>query len=166
MILRRGWRVKCALYVPNTDEFGDARVLADLAREAETSRWDGFFIYDTISPASEPSAYTPLADPWIALTAIAMCTERIRLGPMATPVARRRPWKLAREAVTLDRLSGGRLILGVGLGGDGEAEFERFGEDAHARTRSAKLDEGLAILAGLWTGAPFSYDGAHFRGTT
>jgi alkanesulfonate monooxygenase SsuD/methylene tetrahydromethanopterin reductase-like flavin-dependent oxidoreductase (luciferase family) len=104
-----------------------------------------------------------MADPWIALAGIAVMTERIRLGPMVTPLARRRPWKVARETVTLDHLCNGRLILGVGLGAPPDVEYARFGEVAAARVLAAKLDEGLAILSGLWSGEPFSFTGEHYQ---
>ena len=104
-----------------------------------------------------------MADPWVALAAIAALTERIRIGPMITPVARRRPWKLARETTTLDHLSGGRLIFGAGLGHPPDADFDVFGETPHAKVRAQKLDEGLDVLAGLWTGKPFRYDGGYFN---
>jgi alkanesulfonate monooxygenase SsuD/methylene tetrahydromethanopterin reductase-like flavin-dependent oxidoreductase (luciferase family) len=152
--------MRYGLTVPNFGSYADVVAVAELARNAEGAAWDGFFIWDHISPAASEGA--PIADPWIALTAIALSTERIRIGTMVTPVARRRPWKLARETVTLDRLSGGRLTLGVGLGFPPE-EFNTFDEDADARVRAGKLDEGLEVLAGLWSGAPFRYDGQHYR---
>jgi alkanesulfonate monooxygenase SsuD/methylene tetrahydromethanopterin reductase-like flavin-dependent oxidoreductase (luciferase family) len=147
--------------VPNFGEYGDARRLAELAREAEDAGWDGFFIWDHVAFSGKSPA--PLADTWTALTAIAMRTTSIRLGPLVTPVPRRRPWVLARQAVTLDHLSGGRLTLGVGIGYPPRSEFERFGEDADAKVRAQKLDEGLAILDGLWSGEPFSFEGQHYR---
>jgi alkanesulfonate monooxygenase SsuD/methylene tetrahydromethanopterin reductase-like flavin-dependent oxidoreductase (luciferase family) len=147
--------------VPNYGEYGDARRLAELAREAEEAGWDGFFLWDHVAFTGKAPA--PLADTWTALTAIAMHTSRIRLGPLVTPLARRRPWTLARQAVTLDHLSGGRLILGVGLGYPPRSEFERFGENADAKVRALKLDEGLAILDGLWSGEPFTFAGEHYQ---
>jgi alkanesulfonate monooxygenase SsuD/methylene tetrahydromethanopterin reductase-like flavin-dependent oxidoreductase (luciferase family) len=102
-------------------------------------------------------------DPWIVLAAAAARTSRIRLGTMVTPIARRRPWKLARETVTLDHLSRGRIILGVGLGYPADADFEVLGEDPDERIRAAKLDEGLEVLVGLWSGEPFDFEGAHHR---
>jgi alkanesulfonate monooxygenase SsuD/methylene tetrahydromethanopterin reductase-like flavin-dependent oxidoreductase (luciferase family) len=106
----------------------------------------------------------PKADPWIALAAIALRTERIRLGTLVTPVPRRRPWKLAREVTTLDHLSGGRMILGVGLGDPSDEEFEWFGElGVDHPTRARMLDEGLAILDGLWRGEPFEFVGEFYR---
>jgi alkanesulfonate monooxygenase SsuD/methylene tetrahydromethanopterin reductase-like flavin-dependent oxidoreductase (luciferase family) len=133
-------------------------LLAELAREAEGAGWDGFFLYDQI--ASE--AAKPVIDPWVALTAIALDTERIRFGPLVTPLARRRPWKVAREAATLDRLSNGRMILGVGLGGD-RHEFDDLGEASDPKIRAAMLDEALDVLTGLWSGTLFSYGGQYFR---
>src|SRR5512142_913142 len=104
--------MKYGLYLPNFGAFGDARLLATLASEAEQAGWHGFFIWDHLVRAWT----TPVVDTWVALSAIAMNTSRIRFGPLVTPLARRRPWKVARETVSLDRLSAGRFILGVGLG--------------------------------------------------
>jgi alkanesulfonate monooxygenase SsuD/methylene tetrahydromethanopterin reductase-like flavin-dependent oxidoreductase (luciferase family) len=148
-----------ALDLPPFGELADARALAALAHEAEDAGWDGFFIWDHIQ--TEPSM--PVADPWVALSALAMTTERIRLGALVTPLPRRRPWKLARETVTLDRLSNGRLILGVGIGSDHwHHELSTFGEPVDDQTRAAMLDEGLEVLTGLWSGEPFSHQGQHY----
>lgn len=103
-----------------------------------------------------------MADPWVALAAVAMRTSRIRIGTTVTPLPRRRPWKLAREATTLDHLSGGRLTLGVGIGG-GADEWERLGEQPSLRERGAMLDEALEVLRGLWSGEPFSFDGRFYH---
>lgn len=119
-------------------------------------------LWDHVSPILSPAMYfptMPLVDAWVTLSAIAMRTERIRIGPMVTPMARRRPQKVARETVTLDHLSGGRVTLGVGLGGD--TEFEWWGEDPDDKVRAAKLDEALAIVTGLWTAEAFSFQGKH-----
>src|SRR5215471_9978986 len=102
--------MRYAVNVPNFGAFGDVRVLAELAEEAEDAGWDGFFVWDHVQ-SFVPGQRVPMVDPWVALVA-----ERIKLGPMVTPIPRRRPWKLARESVSLDHLSEGRLILGVGLG--------------------------------------------------
>ena len=151
-------RMRYALNVPNFGAYSDVRAMAALAREAEGAGWDGFFLWDHIH--TEPAL--PVADPWIELAAMALATERIRLGLLVTPMPRRRPWKLARESVTLDRLSNGRLILGVGLGGEWMREYSAFGEPADDRTHAAMLDEGLDVLTGLWSGEPFSYAGKHY----
>jgi alkanesulfonate monooxygenase SsuD/methylene tetrahydromethanopterin reductase-like flavin-dependent oxidoreductase (luciferase family) len=153
--------VRYGLYLPNFGAFGDARVLCTLARQAEAAGWDGFFVWDHIARAWP----TEVVDPWVALGAVAACTQRLRLGALVTPVARRRPWKLARETVSVDRLSGGRLVLGVGLGSSGGRvpEWESFGEEENLRRRARMLDEGLEILTGLWSGRPFAFEGRHYR---
>ncbi len=147
--------------VPIKGDYFDPRVLAELAAEAETAGWDGFFVWDHLSLGLRE----PICDPWIALTAIALRTERVRIGPMVTPIPRRRPWKLARETVTLDHLSGGRLILGVGIGSPASEEFAPFGEEGDTRLRGAMLDEGLEVLTALWSGAPVTYHGDHYTVT-
>lgn len=152
--------MRFGITIPNFGSFGDARALTNLAATAESSGWDGCFIWDHIRP-SDPAM--PLADPWIAATAMALATERITIGPLVTPLARRRPWQVARQAVTLDHLSGGRLVLGVGLGGDGHGEFLGFGETGSNKQRGAMLDEALEIITGLWTGEPFSFQGEHYQ---
>lgn len=151
--------MRFALNVPNFGALSDPITLMELAADAERSGWDGFFLWDHILLWDR----NPIADPWIALAAIAVRTERIRIGPMVTPVARRRPWKVAREATSLDRLCRGRLTFGAGLGNPADAEFEAFGEDPDARVRAAKLDEGLEIIAGMWSGRPYNYQGRYNR---
>jgi alkanesulfonate monooxygenase SsuD/methylene tetrahydromethanopterin reductase-like flavin-dependent oxidoreductase (luciferase family) len=150
--------MKFGLDVPTTGEWADVRLLANLAAEADAHGWDGFFVYDQVAE-NEP---VPLADPWIALTAVALATTRLRFGTLVTPLPRRRPWKLAREVATLDHLSGGRMVLGVGSGG-GAAEFDNLGEAREPRVRALQLDEGLAILNGLWSGEPFSRESDHYH---
>ncbi len=144
---------------PQFGPYGDPKVLAQLAREAEDAGWDGFFIWDHIN-VGWPD---PVADPWIALAAMAVATKRIRLGPLVTPMFRRHPWKLARETVTLDHLSNGRLILGVGLGGDWFQEISAFDGPLDDKVRAAMLDEGLEVLTGLWSGEKFSFNGVHYK---
>lgn len=153
--------VKYGLSLPNVRNYGDARLLAELAAEAEGAGWDGFFVWDTFQ-MPEADGY-PVADVWVALAAIAMRTERIRIGPRVVVPPRVRPWLLARQAVTLDHLSGGRLILGVGSGDASDRGFTAFGEELDARTRADRLDEGLSILEGLWSGETFAFAGQHYR---
>ncbi|GCE22067.1 LLM class flavin-dependent oxidoreductase [Dictyobacter kobayashii] len=153
--------MRYGLYIPNFGAQTSARSLATLAQEAEESGWDGIFLWDHILYKTPQSP--PMVDPWVALTAMAMVTKRIRLGTTVTPLPRRRPWKLARETVTLDHLSEGRLTLGVGLGHPGSTEFAQFGEPEEDSIRAAKLDEGLDVLTGLWSGKPFSYKGEHYQ---
>jgi alkanesulfonate monooxygenase SsuD/methylene tetrahydromethanopterin reductase-like flavin-dependent oxidoreductase (luciferase family) len=137
---------------------GDPRTVADLAALAEEHGWDGVFTWDGVAIGSMDTY-----DPWVVMAAIAMRTERVQLGAIVTPPARRRPWKLAREAMTLDRLSGGRLILPVGLGTTDDAAFGNVGEPTEARIRAERLDESLEIVTGLWSGEPFAFDGRHYR---
>ena len=138
---------------------GDPRTVARLAGEAEEAGWDGVFYWDAISVGEGMEIY----DPWVVMAAMAMEAERVRLGAMLTPPARRRPWKLAREAATLDHLSGGRLVLPVGLGALDDGGFAKVGEPTDRKVRAGKLDEGLEILTGLWSGEPFSFEGEHYR---
>ncbi len=145
------------------DAHADPRALAALAHDAEEAGWDGFFIWDVLVHDMYGIPRLRKCDPWIALAAIATSTARLRLGPMIAALPRRRPWTVARQAATLDHLCGGRLVLGVGIGDPAEEEYGWFGEETDARVRAAKLDESLAILAGLWSGQPFSYDGAYYH---
>lgn len=141
---------------------GEANEIVTMAREAEDAGWDGVFIPDCISIETPEYPATPWFDPWALLSAMAVQTKRIRLGTMLTAVPRRRPWKLARETVTIDYLSGGRLILPVGIGALDDVGFGKVGEPTDRKTRAELLDEGLEILTGLWSGEPFSYKGKHY----
>jgi alkanesulfonate monooxygenase SsuD/methylene tetrahydromethanopterin reductase-like flavin-dependent oxidoreductase (luciferase family) len=150
-----------AVFVPPFGELSDVRELANLARLAEARGWDGFFLWDhVLRPPHEPQE---IADTWVALTAIALATERIRIGPMVTPLARRRPQIVARQAVSLDRLSEGRLVMGLGLGVDTSGELSRFGELTDQRERGDLLDEGAELLVRLWSGEVVDHRGRYFR---
>jgi len=137
----------------------DPRTMAEFAGLAEASGWDGIFIEDYIVWQGDQSV--PTYDPWVLLSAMAMRTRRVRLSTQITPLARRRPWKVARETVTLDHLSNGRVILGAGLGDNvtTDVSFSALGEEMDAKRRARMLDEALDILVGLWSGEPFSFDG-------
>jgi alkanesulfonate monooxygenase SsuD/methylene tetrahydromethanopterin reductase-like flavin-dependent oxidoreductase (luciferase family) len=141
--------VKRGIFVAPFDELADPRLLAELAAEAESHGWNGLFIWDHI-------VYRPpvraVADPWVALSAVACATQQLRLGPLVTPLSRRRVHKLARETITLDHLSQGRLTLGVGLGSDRNGELGPFGEVADPRERARLLDDGLERLGAYWGG--------------
>jgi alkanesulfonate monooxygenase SsuD/methylene tetrahydromethanopterin reductase-like flavin-dependent oxidoreductase (luciferase family) len=153
--MRRG------VFLPIFDELADPATLARLAARAEDRGWDGVFLWDHVLLRPPVAAVT---DPWIALAAMATATERIELGPMVTPLARRRPWIVARQAVALDHLSGGRFVLGLGLGLDSSGgELSRFGEETDDRRRAGMLDEGLTVLTGLLAGEPVAHDGEHYR---
>ena len=152
--------MKYGLYLPNYGAECSARNLAEVAHQAEEAGWDGFFIWDHLRGGMTKKV-DPIVDPWVAMAAIAMSTTRIRFGTTVTPVPRRHPWKLAREAVTLGHLSGGRLILGVGLGGP--SEYTLFGHNADPKVLAGMLDEALEILMGLWSGEPFEFIGKHYQ---
>ncbi|MGH2745336.1 MAG: LLM class flavin-dependent oxidoreductase [Thermoleophilaceae bacterium] len=144
-------RARRAIFVAPFEELSEPALVAELAARAERRGWDGFFVWDHVA-FSEP--VRALADPWVTLAAVAASTERVIIGPLVTPLARRRPHQLARETVTLDRLSGGRLVFGVGLGSDRTGEFDpdRFGEEGDARARARLLDDGLDRLLAFWDG--------------
>jgi alkanesulfonate monooxygenase SsuD/methylene tetrahydromethanopterin reductase-like flavin-dependent oxidoreductase (luciferase family) len=142
-----------------TDEAG---VLVELGVEAERQGFDGFFVWDHVLYANDGDGPDVL-DPWTILAAIAAKTTRIKLGPMITPLSRRRPWIVARQCATLDRLSHGRFVLGVGLGAPAEGDFGRFGDVTDDRVRGEMLDESLTILDGLWSGEMFGFAGEHYQ---
>jgi alkanesulfonate monooxygenase SsuD/methylene tetrahydromethanopterin reductase-like flavin-dependent oxidoreductase (luciferase family) len=152
--------IQRGLDVATDVEWSDPRLLVDLAVEAERAGWDGFFVWDIL--LAEDNAATPIADPWVTLGAIAQATARIRIGAMVTPLPRRRPWDVAREVATLDRLSEGRVVFGAGLGWQA-AEFARFGEEADLAARATALDEGLEIVSRAWTGEPVSFSGTRYQ---
>lgn len=156
---RYGHRMQHALFLPIFGELANPAVVAQLAAEAEETGWDGVFVWDHIAYSAPVSA---IADPWITLSAVACATERLRLGPMVTPVPRRRPVKLAREAVTLDALSGGRFTLGVGIGDDGAREFSGTGDETERKIRGAMLDEALDVLTAAWSGTEVHHYGPHY----
>jgi alkanesulfonate monooxygenase SsuD/methylene tetrahydromethanopterin reductase-like flavin-dependent oxidoreductase (luciferase family) len=151
--------MRSGLFVPLFDELADPGVVARLSAEAEETGWDGVFVWDRLR-WQEP--VVDVADPWITLAVIATSTERIRLGPMVTPLARRRPAKVARETATLDRLSGGRLTLGVGLGSVRSGAISITGEELDERRRARMLDESLEILAAAWSGEPVRHRSEHY----
>jgi alkanesulfonate monooxygenase SsuD/methylene tetrahydromethanopterin reductase-like flavin-dependent oxidoreductase (luciferase family) len=152
--------MRFGIYFPPFDELADPVLVARLCAEAEEAGWDGVFIWDHVR-WREP--VVAVADPQVTLAAIASATERIRLGPMVTPLARRRPAKVARETATLDRLSDGRLTLGVGLGSDrfGQ-EYSITGEEVDDRRRARMLDEALDILQAAWSGEVVQHRGEHY----
>ena len=151
--------MKFAIDIPNhTGDYADVRLVAEVAHEAEEAGWDGFFVWDHIGANWGESH---VSDPWIMLTAIALKTERMRIGPMVTPIPRRRPWKLAREIVTLDQLTHGRVVLGVGTGSG--AEYSSYHERESNKEHGEMLDEGLEVLLQLWSGEAFDYHGQYYQ---
>lgn len=152
--------VRCGLSIPNAGAFGSARVVAQLASSAEASGWDGVFVWDHVVRRERD---VDVVDPWVALTAAAVATSRVTLGPLVTPLPRRRPWNVAKAAVSLDHLSGGRVVLGVGLGTRRGPEFCAFGEETDLRRRGDMLDEALTIVRAAWSGEPVTFAGTHYR---
>jgi alkanesulfonate monooxygenase SsuD/methylene tetrahydromethanopterin reductase-like flavin-dependent oxidoreductase (luciferase family) len=151
--LRRGLAVPCFAE--------DPAELIELGAAAERAGYDGFFLWDHLV-FDDSGEGPPIVDPWLVLAVVAARTATIKIGTMITPVPRRRPWQLAKATTTLDLISGGRVILGVGLGSPAYGDFGIFHEPSGARQRAELLDEGLDVLAGLWSGERFSYAGAHF----
>lgn len=126
--------------------------VVNLAVSAEKAGWDGVFVPDELSGVG--------ADPWTILAAVAARTTRIRLGTWITPVPHQQPWRVAYSAAGVDRLSGGRLILGTGLGAP--SEHMTFGGSYVPHELGRKYDEALEIIVGLWSGQPISYQGEFF----
>jgi hypothetical protein len=161
--------MRCGVILPNLGVGGDVLRLVELAVRAETAGWDAVLVWDSVFSPGWHEEYEghperqATCDPWLALAAIAVRTHRVLLGPMVTPPARRRPWKLAREVVTLDHLSGGRAVLPVALGAPDDGAFSLVGEPIDRRTRAERLDESLTLLTGLWSGEPFAFEGRHYR---
>lgn len=152
-------RPQFGLGVPNGGDFADPHRIVALARAAEDAEWDGVFLWDHVI---RRQPWKPMIDPWVTLAAVASVTDRIVIGPMVTPLARRRVSVVARETATLDVLSNGRLRFGVGLGAPDD-EFTRFGEDADPKRRARVLDESLEVLQLLWSGEPTTYAGDHVQ---
>jgi alkanesulfonate monooxygenase SsuD/methylene tetrahydromethanopterin reductase-like flavin-dependent oxidoreductase (luciferase family) len=153
-------RLRQGIFIAPFDELSDPRLLADLAVQAERRGWDGVFLWDHIQYDEHVGQ---VSDVWVTLGAMAYATERVLLGALVTPLARRRPWKLSREIVTLDHLSGGRMVLGLGVGGDRLGEMDGFGEQTDIRVRAEMLDEGLELLEELWSGEPVDHAGEHYQ---
>lgn len=134
--------------------------LLDLGVAAEANGWDGVFLWHHV--IGTPDFAVPIADTWVQLGALAARTERVRLGTTITALPRHLPQEVARQAVTVDRLSGGRMVLGVGLG-EPPSEYTTIGRSADRGVLASMLDEALEVVSGLWSGQPFSHHGAHYR---
>jgi alkanesulfonate monooxygenase SsuD/methylene tetrahydromethanopterin reductase-like flavin-dependent oxidoreductase (luciferase family) len=152
-----GVAMRYTVSVPNFGEFAAPEVFADVARRAEEAGWDALLVWDHV--VEQKHLRREIADPWILLTAAALATSRIRLGTAITPVARRRPAKLAREVATLDCLTGGRMVLGAGLGAPVDDEYASFGDTTDTKVLAERLDEGLHALDLLWSGEPVTFRG-------
>jgi alkanesulfonate monooxygenase SsuD/methylene tetrahydromethanopterin reductase-like flavin-dependent oxidoreductase (luciferase family) len=139
--------VRFAVCVSNFGPYADPHESVRLARAAEASGWEGFFMWDHLAFVWNG----PSADPWVTLAAVAVETDALTLGTAITPLPRRRPQVVAEQVKTLERLNGGRVVLGAGLGGN-EREFTDFGEDFDPHRRAGLLDGGLETVRRLWDG--------------
>ncbi|RBY89371.1 LLM class flavin-dependent oxidoreductase [Blastococcus sp. TF02A-30] len=148
--------MRVGLSIPVMDE---PAALVDLGVAAEANGWDGVFLWHHV--VGTPDFPVPIADAWVVLGALAVRTTRVRLGTTVTALPRHQPHEVARQAVTVDRLSGGRMVLGVGLG-EPPSEYTALGRSADRRTLAGMLDEGLEVVRGLWSGEPFSHTGEHY----
>lgn len=155
--------MRCSINIPNFGDFADARAVAEVAAAAEAAGWDALFVWDHVVHDKRARQGQPFGDPWLLLAAAALATSRLRLGPLVTPVARRRPEQLARQVATLDTLSAGRVVFSAGLGGPIEDEFGSFGDTTDPKVLAERLDEGLDLLARYWSGKPVEHAGRHYR---
>jgi alkanesulfonate monooxygenase SsuD/methylene tetrahydromethanopterin reductase-like flavin-dependent oxidoreductase (luciferase family) len=155
--------MRYSVNIPNFGDFADARTVAQVAVAAEAAGWDALFVWDHVVHDKQRRRGQPFGDPWILLTAAALATSRLRIGPLVTPVPRRRPEQLARQVATLDALSGGRVIFGAGLGGPIDDEFGSFGDTTDPAVLAERLDEGLDLLCRYWSGETVDHDGKHYR---
>jgi alkanesulfonate monooxygenase SsuD/methylene tetrahydromethanopterin reductase-like flavin-dependent oxidoreductase (luciferase family) len=146
------------LYFAPFQDLSEPAAVVDIAIAAEANGWDGVFLWDHVLRED----HTHVADVWITLAAVAAATSRLRIGPLVTPLTRRRIATLVRQTVTLDHLSRGRLVMGIGLGVDSGGELTRFGEVVDARLRAARLDEAADLLVQAWSGQPVQHRGEHF----
>lgn len=153
--------MRFSINIPNFGDLADASTVARVASAAELAGWDALFVWDHV--VHDKRTRRSLGDPWMLLTAAALATTRISLGPLVTPVPRRRPQQLARQVATLDNLSGGRVIFRAGLGGPIEDEYGSFGEPTDAKLLAERLDEDLYLLDRYWSGEPVTHDGAHYQ---
>lgn len=153
--------MRYGLDLPNFGDFADIGLIGEVAASAEGAGWDGVFLWDHIGRSTSFPPGLPFADVTVALTTVALATERLVFGPLVTPLPRRRPQKVAREFASLDHLSNGRVVLGVGIGSPVDSEFAAFGEGTDDRARGDLLDESLDVITALWSGRPVEYDGEH-----
>ena len=153
--------MRYSINIPNFGDFADAEVVASVASASENAGWDALFVWDHV--VHNKRDRQSFGDPWMLLTAAALATTRIKLGPLVTPVPRRRPQQVARQVSTLDNLSAGRVIFGAGLGGPIEDEYGSFGDPTDPRLLAEQLDEGLDLLDRYWSGDAVTHEGRHYQ---
>src|ERR687885_712703 len=139
--------MKFAVHLANFGTYADPNVVVRIARAAVGAGWDGLFLWDHLAFVGN----APSADPWTTLAAVAASTQGLTLGTALTPIPRRRPQVVAQQVETVERLNGGNVVLGAGLGGN-RKEFEQFGEDFDDHRRARRLDAGLDLVRSLWDG--------------
>lgn len=146
------------LYLQNSpgylDDLATPTAMVEYAVAAEAAGWDGVFLADGLTPEFKS------VDPWVALAGIATRTETITLATWVTPIPRRQPWQVAQDLASLDHLSGGRVLLGAGLGN--ESNYTTYGRAWEPTRLGRQYDEALDVITGLWAGKPFSYDGEFY----
>lgn len=176
-----GTALNYGIVLPNWTVGPDAERLVEFAVAAERAGWDGVFLADTLlfppprnvegvdhpdpggssdAPEYDPAESMNMHDPLVAMAGMATRTDELSLVSWIIPLPRRQAWQVARDVATLDRLSGGRVLMGTGLGR--KTDYTPFGRPYDQRTLGERYDEGLAVIDGLWRGEPFSYDGEHF----
>src|ERR671934_576250 len=139
--------MRFAVYLANFGTYADPSVVIRIARAAASAGWDGLFLWDHLAFVWNG----PSADPWTTLAAVAASTQGLTLGTAVTPLPRRRAQVVAQQVETVERLNGGNVVLGAGLGGN-RKEFEEFGEDFDEHRRARLLDERLDVVRSLWPG--------------
>ncbi|MFJ8821491.1 LLM class flavin-dependent oxidoreductase [Streptomyces sp. NPDC102467] len=155
--------MRFSVNIPNFGDFADAHTVARTAVAAEQAGWDGLFVWDHVVHDKREQRGKPFGDPWMLLTAAALATSRLKVGPLVAAVPRYRPEQLARQVATLDALSGGRVILGAGLGGPADDEYGSFGDTVDRAVHAERLDESLELLTRYWTGESVEHTGSHYR---
>jgi alkanesulfonate monooxygenase SsuD/methylene tetrahydromethanopterin reductase-like flavin-dependent oxidoreductase (luciferase family) len=148
--------VRYAIDVAPLGDLADPSAIVRLAVAAERAGWDGLSTWDSLGA----SYGAPATDPFVALAAVASETERLRLILSVVALPRRRPQLVAQAAATLDRWSGGRLVLGIGAGGD-PGDFTAFGESFEAAERMARFDGDAVLVDEYLRGAGGAVTGPH-----
>ncbi len=149
--------MRFALDVAPLGELADPEVLVRLGRSLEAAGWDGFSIWDSLGV----SMGTEAPDPFVVLAGVAAATTHLELLASVIALPRRRPQLVAQSAGTLDRLSGGRLVLGIGAGGD-ERDYTAFGDEFAASRRIASMDESATIVDRLLRGETLTHRGSAY----
>lgn len=150
-------KINFGIYIANFDIFESPIDYLDLAVATEENSWDGFFMWDhTVGIPGKPASET-----FTTLSAIASKTNNIKIGTTVTGLPRHRPWNLARKVATIDHISNGRFIFGIGLGA--RDEYSPFNEENDNKILKEKVDESLQIIQGIFEKDHFSFSGKHYQ---